>query len=39
MADRASRKEESDLATVLSPASKKRAGRAYVALAREFSQK
>lgn len=33
------RKEESDFATALSPGSKKRTGRAYVALAREFSQK
>lgn len=37
--DRASRKEDSQPAAVLSPASKKKTGRAYVALAREYSQK
>jgi len=34
-----SRKEDGHLAAVLSPASKKKTGRAYVALAREYSQK
>ncbi|KAF9652469.1 kinesin-domain-containing protein [Thelephora ganbajun] len=32
-------KEDNHLATVLSPSSKKKTGRAYVALAREYSQK
>ena len=37
--DRVSREEDNHFATVLSPASKKKTGRAYVALAREYSQK